>query len=75
MKLQRLISIAFAIAILASMGLKAQEDYVPAQENLDKIYYDFTVHYPPEPGSHSFEKDGGHISDPYARVYDEMSGR
>ncbi|MCK5066788.1 MAG: alpha-L-fucosidase [Bacteroidales bacterium] len=35
MKLQRLFSTVFIIAMFASVGLKAQEGYIPTQENLD----------------------------------------
>lgn len=38
-------------------------------ENLNGTYYNFTVHGPAdEPGSHFFELNGQHITDPYARV-------
>ncbi len=49
-------------------------EYIFAQ-NLEGTYYDFTVHYPVEPGSHSFESTGGHISDPYARVNMDAWGK
>ena len=35
MKLKRFLSLVFIISVLASFGLKAQEGYVPTQENLD----------------------------------------
>ncbi len=35
MKRQRFLSLVFVISVLASIGLKAQEGYVPTQENLD----------------------------------------
>ena len=44
-------------------------------KNLEGIFYDFTVHSPMEPGSHSFEVDGGHISDPYARANVDAQGK
>ena len=37
-------------------------------KNLNKVYYDFTVHGPKEPGNHFFETVPVHVSDPYTRV-------
>lgn len=44
-------------------------------EKLDKIYYDYTVHGPDEPGSHFYESTNTHISDPYARVNVDAQGK
>lgn len=45
-------------------------------DNLDGIYYNFTVHGPAdEPGSHFYELTGEHISDPYSRVYLSQYGK
>ncbi len=43
--------------------------------NLKGIYYDFTVHGPEEPGSHFYEQEKEHISDPYARVNMDAWGK
>ncbi len=45
------------------------------KENLKGVYYDFTVHGADEPGSHFYEVDAVHISDPYARVSMDSWGK
>ena len=44
-------------------------------ENLDKVWYDFTVHGFDDPGNGFFEQTGKHIGDPYARVSDDSFGK
>ena len=48
---------------------------IEIKKNLEGVYYDFTVHFPAEPGSHSFEVEGSHISDPYARINVDAQGK
>ncbi len=44
-------------------------------ENLQGIWYDFTVHGAEDPGNHFYETTPVHISDPYARVSDDSFGK
>ncbi|MDP5170682.1 MAG: alpha-amylase family glycosyl hydrolase [Bacteroidia bacterium] len=44
-------------------------------ENLQGVWYDFTVHGADDPGNHFFETTPVHISDPYARVSDDSFGK
>lgn len=44
-------------------------------QNLNKIWYDFTVHGAGDPGNHFYETNPVHISDPYARVSDDTWGK
>ncbi len=44
-------------------------------ENLQGIWYDFTVHGASDPGNHFFETTPVHISDPYGRVSDDTWGK
>ncbi|MBO6576146.1 MAG: hypothetical protein JJ896_09140 [Rhodothermales bacterium] len=39
------------------------------------VYYDFTVHGPPDPGNYFYETHPVHISDPYALVNVDSHGR
>jgi pullulanase/glycogen debranching enzyme len=43
--------------------------------DLHRVWYDFTVHGPPDPGNAFHETHPVHISDPYARVNDDGFGR
>jgi pullulanase/glycogen debranching enzyme len=43
--------------------------------DLHGIWYDFTVHGPPDPGNWFYETHPVHISDPYARVNDDAQGK
>ena len=43
--------------------------------DLTRVWYDFTVHGPDDPGNGFFETHPVHISDPYARVNDDGFGR
>ncbi|NNF38303.1 MAG: pullulanase [Gemmatimonadetes bacterium] len=43
--------------------------------DLHRVWYDFTVHGPDDPGNGFFETHPVHISDPYARVNDDGLGR
>lgn len=45
------------------------------KDNLKGVYYDFTVHGAADPGSHFYEVDPVHISDPYARVSMDSWGK
>lgn len=44
-------------------------------ENLDRVYYDLTVHGPVEKGNHFYESKPVHISDPYTRVSVDTWGK
>jgi pullulanase/glycogen debranching enzyme len=44
-------------------------------ENLEGVYYDFTVHGAPDPGNFFYETNPVHISDPYSRANVECWGR
>lgn len=43
--------------------------------DLHGVYYDFTVHGPPDPGNYFYETHPVHISDPYARVSVDSFGK
>ncbi len=43
--------------------------------DLHGAWYDFTIRGPADPGNRYYETDPVHISDPYARVYDEATGK
>lgn len=43
--------------------------------DLDRTWYDYTVHGPDDPGNWFFESHPAHVSDPYARVNDDALGR
>lgn len=43
--------------------------------DLHGVYYDFTVHGPPDPGNFFYETHSVHVSDPYARVNVEAQGK
>ncbi|GAB5518331.1 MAG: type I pullulanase [Rhodothermales bacterium] len=43
--------------------------------DLHRMYYDFTVHGPADPGNFFYETHPVHISDPYARVNVEAQGK
>ncbi|MEO1803589.1 MAG: alpha-amylase family glycosyl hydrolase [Bacteroidota bacterium] len=45
------------------------------EENLQGVWYDFTVHGAEDPGNHFFETVPVHISDPYARISDDTWGK
>jgi pullulanase/glycogen debranching enzyme len=44
-------------------------------ENLNGVYYDFTVHGSGDPGNYFYETNPVHITDPYARVSDNTWGK
>lgn len=43
--------------------------------DLHRVWYDFTVHGPPDPGNAFYETHPVHISDPWALVNDDGDGR
>ncbi|NND70718.1 MAG: pullulanase [Rhodothermales bacterium] len=45
------------------------------ERDLAGIYYDFTVHGPPDPGNYFYETHPVHISDPYARANVDAFGK
>ena len=46
-----------------------------SNQNLEGVWYDFTVHGFKDPGNSFFETHPVHISDPYARVSDDSFGK